>query len=142
MGGLGAVALWVRFRVRGCSNDSPLLPVIQNKGNESNCISAKNFIVGRKKSPILVLIPDFQMNMGDFSGSSVPGQEGESTQVSWIEGLSNADRDTLTELLANEEVSTGMKLLVEKLPGFSSFYDALYPEETATEATGTGGMGK
>ncbi|CAG5100320.1 Oidioi.mRNA.OKI2018_I69.XSR.g16948.t1.cds [Oikopleura dioica] len=85
---------------------------------------------------------NIQMNMGDFSGSSVPGQEGESTQVSWIEGLSNADRDTLTELLANEEVNAGMKLLVEKLPGFSSFYDALYPEETATEATGTGGMGK
>jgi len=78
------------------------------------------------------------MNMGDFSGSSVPGQEGESTQLSWIESLSNADRDTLTDLLANEEVNAGMQLLVEKLPGFSSFYDALYPQEETENA----GMGK
>ena len=46
--------------------------------------------------------------------------------------LNTSEQATLETMLSNDEVESGLKILAEKIPGFSTFYDALYPSETTT----------
>ena len=46
--------------------------------------------------------------------------------------LDTSEQETLDAMLANSEVESGLKILADKVPGFSAFYAALYPSETTS----------
>ncbi|CBY15783.1 unnamed protein product [Oikopleura dioica] len=90
---------------------------------------------------------NIQMNMGDFAGSEVPNLESPGISFDLFGELTEEEKAQVNSLLTNEQIQDGLQLLTGKLPGFSSFYDALYPAEatTTTQETTTeqaGGMGK
>jgi hypothetical protein len=47
--------------------------------------------------------------------------------------LDTSEQETLDAMLANSEVESGLKILADKVPGFSAFYAALYPSETTSD---------
>ena len=78
------------------------------------------------------------MNMGDFAGSEVPNLESGGVSFDLFGELSEEEKAQVNSLLTNEQIQDGLQLLTGKLPGFSSFYDALYPaESTSTQETTT-----
>merc|ERR1712037_62079 len=92
---------------------------------------------------------NIQMNMGDFAGSEVPNLDSSANSISFdlFGELTEDEKAQVNSLLTNEQIQDGLKLLTAKMPGFSNFYDALYPAEatTTTQETTTeqaGGMGK
>jgi len=92
---------------------------------------------------------NIQMNMGDFAGSEVPNLDSAGNSISFdlFGELTEDEKAQVNSLLTNEQIQDGLKLLTGKMPGFSSFYDALYPAEASstTQETTTeqaGGMGK
>ena len=83
------------------------------------------------------------MNMGNFTNSSVPSVDASGkllspNELQMISGgsfdimtnLDSSEQETLDAMLSNSEVESGLKILADKVPGFSSFYAALYPSET------------
>ena len=46
--------------------------------------------------------------------------------------LDTSEQATLDAMLSNSDVESGLKILADKVPGFSSFYNALYPSETTS----------
>merc|ERR1719223_1213993 len=92
-------------------------------------------------------VSKFKMNMGDFAGSEVPNLESPGISFDLFGELTEEEKAQVNSLLTNEQIQDRLQLLTGKLPGFSSFYDALYPadatsttQETTTEQAG--GMGK
>merc|ERR1719337_83128 len=88
---------------------------------------------------------NIQMNMGDFRGSDV-AEDDEGDSWSFVQGIQETDKDAIVELLQNQDFQAGLKTLTEKLPGFSSFVDAMVGTTEApatTEAADSGaGMGR
>merc|ERR1711953_744297 len=75
---------------------------------------------------------NIQMNMGNFTNSSVPSVDASGESFDIMTNLDTSEQETLDAMLANAEVESGLKILAEKIPGFSTFYDALYPPETTS----------
>ncbi|CBY15860.1 unnamed protein product [Oikopleura dioica] len=73
-----------------------------------------------------------QMNMGNFTNSSVPSVDASGGSFDIMTNLDTSEQATLDAMLSNSDVESGLKILADKVPGFSSFYNALYPSETTT----------
>ncbi|CAG5080536.1 Oidioi.mRNA.OKI2018_I69.PAR.g9635.t1.cds [Oikopleura dioica] len=78
---------------------------------------------------------NIQMNMGDFAGSEVPNLESPGISFDLFGELTEEEKAQVNSLFSNSEIQDGLQLLTGKLPGFSSFYDALYPAESTTTTT-------
>ncbi|CBY15784.1 unnamed protein product [Oikopleura dioica] len=73
-----------------------------------------------------------QMNMGNFTNSSVPSVDASGGSFDIMTNLDTSEQATLDAMLSNSDVESGLKILADKVPGFSSFYNALYPSETTS----------
>ena len=83
---------------------------------------------------------NIQMNMGDFRGSEYAADGfSYNNTMQFLSGMSAADKDQITELLAMTELQAGFATLAQNLPGFQSFVDSMLPatEAPATDTTTT-----